>query len=114
MHGPWSGADGGRQVLASESGAVGYEVSGRALKDDPAAIVSGAGTEIDDPVGVGHGRLVVLDDDERPAGVDEPIEQAEQLRDVGQVEAASWLVGDVDTPFFAQVGDQLEPLPLHL
>jgi len=108
-------------VLASESGAVGYEVSGRALEDDPAAIVSGAGTEIDDPVGVGHGRLVVLDDDlvvldddERPARVDEPIEQAEQLRDVGQVEAASWLVGDVDTPFFAQVGDQLEPLPLHL
>src|SRR2546423_687005 len=31
-------------------------------------------------------RLVVLDDDDRLAGVDEPVEQAEQLLDVGEVQ----------------------------
>jgi hypothetical protein len=45
--------------------------------------------------------LVVLDDDDRLAGVDEPVEQAEQLLDVGQVEAA--LVGSwrTQTPPFS-------------
>ncbi|HTX83460.1 MAG TPA: hypothetical protein VME44_14815, partial [Streptosporangiaceae bacterium] len=43
-----------------------------ALEDDPAAVVAGAGAEVDDPVGVRHHRLVVLDDDDRLAGVDEP------------------------------------------
>ena len=43
------------------------------------AVVAGARAEVDDPVGVGHDRLVVLDDDHRLAGVDEPVEQAEQL-----------------------------------
>jgi hypothetical protein len=57
-----------------------------ALEDDPAAVVAGAGTEVDDPVGVRHDRLVVRDDDDRLAGVDEPVEQAEQLLDVGEVE----------------------------
>ncbi len=46
------------------------------------------GAEVDDPVGVRHDRLVVLDDDDRRAGIDEPAEQAEQLLDVGEVEAA--------------------------
>jgi len=56
-----------------------------ALEDDPAAVVAGARPEVDDPVGVGHNRLVVRDDDDRLAGVDEPVEQAEQLLDVGEV-----------------------------
>jgi hypothetical protein len=34
---------------------------------------------------VRHDRLVVRDDDDRLAGVDEPIEQAEQMLDVGEV-----------------------------
>jgi len=66
-------------VLAGEGGAGGDEVSRGALEDDPAAVVAGAGTEVDDPVGVRHDRLVMLDDDDRLAGVDEPVEQAEQL-----------------------------------
>jgi len=66
-------------VLAGEGGAGGDEVSWGALEDDPAAVVAGAGTEVDDPVGVRHDRLVMLDDDDRLAGVDEPVEQAEQL-----------------------------------
>ena len=68
-------------MLAGEGGVGGDEVGGCALEDDPAAVVSGAGAEVDDPVGVRHDRLVVLDDDDRLAGVDQPVEQAEQLLD---------------------------------
>ena len=77
-----------------------------------AAVVAGAGAEVDDPVGVGHHRLVVLDDDDRLAGVDEPVEQAEQLLDVGEVQAGGRLVEDVDVALLGHVGGQLEPLAL--
>jgi hypothetical protein len=77
-----SGADVGGQVLAGEGGAGRDQVGGRALEDDPAAVVAGPRAQVDDPVGVRHDRLVVLDDDDRLARVDEPVEQAEQLLDV--------------------------------
>src|SRR6185295_13258557 len=102
-----SRADVRREVLAGERGAGGDEVGGRALEDDPAAVVAGAGTEVDDPVGVRHDRLVVLDDDHRLAGVDEPVEQAEQLLDVGEVQAGGRLVEDVDAALVAHPGCQL-------
>ncbi|GMA87467.1 hypothetical protein GCM10025868_27170 [Angustibacter aerolatus] len=73
-----SGADVGREVLAGEGRAVGDQVGGGALEDDAAAVVPGAGAEVDDPVGVRHHRLVVLDDDHRRAAVDQAVEQAEQ------------------------------------
>ena len=75
---------------------VGDEVGRGALEDDATAVVAGAGAEVDEPVGVRHDRLVVLDHDHRLAGVDEPVEQAEQLLDVGEVQAAGGLVEDVD------------------
>jgi hypothetical protein len=105
-------SDVGREVLAGEGGAGGDEVGRGALEDDPAAVVAGAGAEVDDPVGVRHDRLVVLDDDDRLAGVDEPVEQAEQLLDVGEVQAGGRLVEDVDAALLGHVGGQLEPLPL--
>lgn len=40
-----------------------------ALEDDPAAVATGAEPEFDNSVGVRHSRLVVLDDDDRFAGV---------------------------------------------
>ena len=40
------------------------------------------------------------------------VEQAEQLLDVGEVEAAGRLVEDVDVALLAHVGGQLEPLAL--
>ena len=86
--------------------------AGCALEDDPAAVVARAGAEVDDPVGVRHDRLVVLDHDDRLAGVDEPVEQAEQLLDVGQVQAGGRLVEHVDAALLAHVGGELEPLPL--
>ena len=108
--GPRSGANVGREVLAGEGRAGRDEVGGCALEDDPAAVVAGAGAEVDDPVGVRHDRLVVLDDDDRLARVDEPVEQAEQLLDVGEVQTGGRLVEDVDAALLGQVGGQLEPL----
>src|SRR5450756_1643911 len=52
LRGPRSGADVGREVLAGEGGAGGDDVGGGALEDDPAAVVAGAGAEVEDPVGV--------------------------------------------------------------
>jgi hypothetical protein len=103
-------------VLAGEGRPVGDEVGGCAFEDDPAAVVAGTGAEIDDPIGVRHDRLVMLDDDHRLTGVNEPVEQAKQLFDIGEVQAAGRLVEDVDSPFFgafvAELGRQFEPLPL--
>src|SRR5258708_1647081 len=93
---PRSGAHIAREVLAGDGGAGGDEVGRCALEDDPAAVVAGAGAEVDDPVGVGHDRLMVLNHDDRFARVDEPVEQAEQLLDVGEVKAGGWLVEEVD------------------
>src|SRR5688572_24115535 len=115
---PWyapparSGPDIGREVLARERGGGGDEVGGGALEDDPAAVVARARAEVDDPVGVGHDRLVVLDDDHRLAAVDQPVEQAEQVLDVGEVQAGGRLVEDVDVALLGHLGGQLESLPL--
>ncbi len=51
------------QVLAGQGRAPGDEVRRRALEDDVAALVAGARAEVDDPVGVRHHGLVVLDHD---------------------------------------------------
>src|SRR5262245_15610204 len=81
-----------REVLAGERGAGGDEVARWALKHNPAAIVAGARAQVDDPVGVRHDRLVVLDHYDRLAGVDKPVEQAKQLLHVGEVQAGRRLV----------------------
>ena len=83
-------------MFAGECAAVFDQRPGRALEDDAAAVVAGAGTEVDDPVGVSHHRLVVFDHDDRFACVDEAVEQAEQLIDVGEVQAGGGFVEDVD------------------
>jgi hypothetical protein len=70
--------------------------SAAALKYDAAAAVAGAGAQVDDPVGVGHHGQVVLDHDDGLAAVDQPVQQAEQLLQVGKVQAGSGLVEHVD------------------
>src|SRR6478609_25214 len=83
----WSGADVGGEVLAGQRGSGGDEVGGCPLEDDQAAVVARTGSEVDDPVGMSHDRLVVLDHDDRLPRVDQPVEQAEQVLDVGEVQA---------------------------
>src|SRR5258708_14856380 len=105
-------ADVGGEVLAGEGGVGGYEMGWCAFEDDPAAVVAAAGAEVDDPVGVRHHPLMVLDDDDRFARVDEPVEEAQQLLDVGQVKPRGRLVEDVDAAPVGHVSGQFEPLPL--
>ena len=99
-------------MLAGECRALGHEIGRSALEDDPPTVVAGARAEIDDPVGARHHCLVVGDDDDRFAGVHEPVEQAEQPLHIGEVEARGRLVQDVDVALFGHVGGQLQPLAL--
>lgn len=80
-----SSADVGGEVLAGERRTSGDEVGRRALEDDSAAFMACAGPKIDYPVSVRHNRLVVFDDDDRLARIHNPVEQAEQLLDVGEM-----------------------------
>jgi hypothetical protein len=66
--------------------------------------------EVDDPVGVGHHCLVVFDDDDRFAGVDEAVEERQELFDVGEVQAGCRFVEDVGAAVAAHVGGELEAL----
>ena len=73
-------------MLAAEGGSGPDEVGRGAFEHDLAAVVTGAGAEVDDPVGMGHHRLMVLDHYDRLAGIDEAVEQTKQLRDVGEMQ----------------------------
>ena len=73
-------ADVRRQVLAGQRGPRRDEIGRGAFEDDAAAVVAGAGAQVDDPVGVRLHGLVVLDDDDRLAGVDQPVQQASSCR----------------------------------
>ena len=70
-------------MLAGERRGAGHQLSGRALENDPAAVVPCSRAEVDDPVRVRHHGLVVLDHDDRLARVHQAVEEAEQLLDVG-------------------------------
>ena len=61
--------------------------AGCAFEDDPAAVVAGAGSEVDDPVGVRHDRLVTLDTMTYWPEVDQPAQHPEQLLYVGRLVA---------------------------
>jgi hypothetical protein len=61
---------------------------------------------------VGHHGLVVLDDDHGFAPVYQPVEQPEELLQVGQVEAGGGFVKHVDISLGAELGRELEPLAL--
>ena len=61
---------------------------------------------------MGHDRLVVLDDDDRHPRVDEPVEQAQEVLDVGEVQTRRRLIEHVDAALLAHVHRELQPLPL--
>src|SRR5262249_55960029 len=81
--------------------------------DDAAAGASALGTEVDDVVGAFDDIEVVLDDDDRVAHGHEPIENAEQLFDVVEVQARRRLVEDVERAArlaLAELAAQLDSL----
>ena len=64
----------------------GDEVGWAAFEDDTSAVVTCSGTQVDDVIGMSHDRLVMFDDDDAAAGVDESIEQAQQIVHICQVQ----------------------------
>ena len=81
-------------------------------KTIPAAIVAGAGAQVDDPVGVGHHRLMMFDDDHGFAGVDQSVQKAKQLRHVGQVQACGGFIEHIDVALLTHLRGQLQTLSL--
>ena len=71
------GSDESREVLAGERRFRGDQIRRRAFEDDASAVVTGAGAEVDDPIGVRHDSQVVLDDDDGFAGIDEAIQECQ-------------------------------------
>lgn len=55
-----------------------------------------SGSDIDDPVGVAHDVEIVLDDEERIAGLFEPIERAQERLGVGRMQSRGRFVEHVD------------------
>ncbi len=77
--------------------------------------LTGAGPHVDDPVAGGDDAHVVLDDDHRVAGVDEPVELRQQLLDVGGMQPGRRLVEHVERVAALralQLGRELDPLRL--
>ena len=68
----------------------------RALGDDAAAVLAGAGPHVDDVVGRAHGLLVVLDDDHGVAEVAQAQQRVDEAPVVALVQADAGLVEDVE------------------
>ena len=98
-------------MLGGEGLRAGHEVGGSALEHDGSAVAPGTRTHVDDPVGVGHDRLMVLDDDERVTGIHEPVHEPEQGLDVGEVQARRGFVEHVDRTLLGHRDRELEALP---
>jgi hypothetical protein len=62
------------------------------LGDELAAMCTGFGAEVEDPVGGFDDVEVMLDDEEGVTGIDEFLEDSEEVLDVGEVEAGGGLV----------------------
>ena len=92
----------------------------RSRSDEAAAVVARFRTEIDDPIRAFDHLEIVLDHDDRVAGVDQALKHLHQQRDIVEMQAGRRLVEDEklaarDSPFsrdamFAEMRDELEPL----
>ncbi len=59
-----------------------------------AAVYSGFGAEVEDPVSGFDDVEVVLDDEEGVAGIDQLLENGQEIFDIGEMEAGGGLVED--------------------
>ncbi len=76
-------------------GICGSKLSGSPLKHDCTAAVASFWTHIYDVVRMGVHGLVVLDAEHGGAGIDQLVEQGEELLNIGQVQAGGGLVKDI-------------------
>ena len=102
------------QVHAGERVGVLEQALDRAGVHDVAAVLAGAGADVDDPVGRGDGVLVVLDDDERVAEVAQPRQRLDEPVVVALVQADGGLVEDVEDADEARADLRREPDALRL
>ncbi len=88
------------------------ETGGGAAVEDLATTFAGAGSDVDEPVGVTHDVDGVFDDEETVAACLQPVEDAHECVDVLRVEAGGGLVEHVDDP--EEVRGQLRGQPQSL
>ena len=102
------------EVEAGQRVAVLEQPLDRTRVDDLAAVLAGAGPDVDHPVGGPDGLLVVLDDDQRVAEVLEPDQGLDQPLVVALVEPDRRLVEDVEDAHQAgtDLGGQTDALRL--
>ncbi len=76
-----------------------------AFGDEAAAAVAALGAHVEEPVGGLDDVEIVLDDEDRVAGVYQTIQHADQLLDVGEMEAGGRLIEDVDRAAGGALGE---------
>ena len=72
------------------------DFQGRSRCHDPPALVPRARADVDHPVASGDHAHVVLDDDDRVARIDEPVQLRHEPLDVRRMQAGRRLVEDVE------------------
>src|SRR5258706_7590051 len=98
------------EVLPGQRALGPDERRGWPLEDDPPAVVAGAGTEIDHPVSPRDDLEVVLDHDDGPTAIDQPVEQADEVVDVLHVQPGRRLVEDVHLAVAGHLDGKLQAL----
>lgn len=86
------------------------DVFGGALGDELAAVLASFGTEIEDPIGGFDDVEVMLDDEEGVTGIDEFLEDGEEVLDVGEMETGGGFVEDEELSGFGRCGGRGEEL----
>ena len=84
------------EVLAGEGVRVIEELLDRAAHDDVAAVLTGTGADVDDPVCYADGVLIVLDHDERVAEVPKSDKCLDEPAVIALVKADAGLVENVE------------------
>ena len=103
-----------REVLPGQRGRVLGHLFRGARGDDVAAVLAGAGAEVDQVVGGHHRALVVLDHDHRVAEIPQAVQGRDQLLVVALVQADRGLVEDVHDADQAGADLGRQPDPLRL
>jgi hypothetical protein len=84
------------QVLASEAAPVAQQLGVAALEDQTAALLAGAGAQVDDVVRLLHDQPLVLDHQHGVALVAQGLEDGDQALGVAGMQADGGLVEDVE------------------
>ena len=84
------------EVLAGDGRRVVHDLLRGAVGDEVAAVLAGAGAEVEDVVGLADGVFVVLDDEDGVAEVAQVFERVDEALVVALVQADGGLVEDVE------------------